>query len=47
MNPINEHPDLKDAGLKVEQVKQTGVYERFIRGEAEYPIRVFIGIKQT
>ncbi|NNF97449.1 MAG: class I SAM-dependent methyltransferase [Halobacteria archaeon] len=37
---------LKNAGLKVKQSRLDGAYDRFILGVGEYPMQVFIGIKQ-
>jgi len=34
-----------DAGLKVKQVSLDGVYDPFILGQGEYPMKVFIGVK--
>jgi len=36
---------LKDAGLRVKQVRLDGVYDPFIIGEGTYPMQVFIGLK--
>ena len=36
---------LKDAGLKVKQTSLDGIYDRFILGQGEYPMRVFICVK--
>ncbi len=38
---------LKSAGLEVQQTGLDGVYDRFILGEGEYPMQVFIGVKPT
>jgi SAM-dependent methyltransferase len=36
---------LRDAGLKVKQTRLDGVYDPFILGQGEYPMKVFIGVK--
>lgn len=38
---------LKGAGLEVKQKRLDGVYDRFILGEGEYPLQVFVGVKPT
>ncbi len=38
---------LKDSGLEVKQVRLDGVYDRFILGEGEYPMQVFVGVKRA
>ncbi|MDW7680353.1 MAG: methyltransferase domain-containing protein [bacterium] len=35
-----------ESGLKVKQIKLEGVYDRFILGDGEYPMQLFVGIKQ-
>lgn len=36
---------LKGAGLEVKQKRLDDVYDRFILGEGEYPMQVFVGVK--
>jgi SAM-dependent methyltransferase len=36
---------LKSAGMEAKQIRQEGVYDRFIMGDGEYPMQVFVGIK--
>ncbi|HDP23921.1 MAG TPA: class I SAM-dependent methyltransferase [Deltaproteobacteria bacterium] len=36
---------MRDAGMDVRQMRLEGVYDRFILGEGEYPMQVFVGIK--
>ncbi len=38
---------LRGAGLEVSQRRLDGVYDRFILGEGEYPMQVFVGVKPT
>ena len=36
---------LRGAGLEVRQTRLDGVYDRFVLGEGEYPMQVFVGVK--
>ena len=36
---------LQDAGLSVRQEELQGMYDRFILGEGQYPMQVYIGVK--
>jgi SAM-dependent methyltransferase len=38
---------LKGAGLEVKEQRLDGVYDRFILGQGQYPMQVFIGIRST
>lgn len=42
---IPDSIDYMDAGLKVKQTRLDGIYDRFILGQGEYPMRVFICVK--
>ncbi|MGA1842213.1 MAG: class I SAM-dependent methyltransferase [bacterium] len=37
---------LKGAGLEVKHTRLDGAYDRFLLGEGEYPMQVFVGVKQ-
>lgn len=36
---------IRGAGLEVKQMRLDGAYDRFILGEGEYPMQVFVGVK--
>jgi hypothetical protein len=36
---------MEGAGLEVSQTRLDGLYDRFILGEGEYPMQVFVGVK--
>jgi SAM-dependent methyltransferase len=36
---------MKGAGLEVKQTRLDGVYDRYLLGDGEYPMQVFVGVK--
>ncbi|MGA1795269.1 MAG: hypothetical protein ACMUIL_05340 [bacterium] len=36
---------MSNEGLHVKQIRLNGVCDRFILGEGEYPLQVFVGVK--